>query len=192
MDVVLIGAGGHAKLLVEMLATSGDRVTGYIDPKKSEWLNAKHLEETYPFEDRGIRIVMGLCGVTPAALERRLAMLGGWIDRGFDTPVLVHPSAVVSKTARIEPGAMVLAQAIVQPGAVIGRGVVVNTGAIVEHDSIIDAGVHVAPGAIVLGGVRVGSCSMIGAGSVVLVGTQVPAGTLVKAQSRYPETASAE
>ncbi len=185
MDVILIGAGGHAKVVVEILMSRGDRIVAYVDPKPSNWLAVERFENSEIFDDRSMQVVMGLGAVKPERLRHRLGLLDDWIDRGFAAPVVVHPSAVVSKSARLKPGAMVLAQAVVQPGAVIGRGVIVNTGAIVEHDSILDAGVHVAPGAVILGEVQVGACAMIGAGAVVLPGAEVAAEALIKAHSRY-------
>lgn len=184
MSILLIGAGGHARMLVEILENQGQTIAGYVAPEISEWLDAPRLGEL-PASGNGHGVVIGMGGVTPARLLERLGLVDDALKAGFTLPPVVHPSAVVSESAKLEPGAVVLAMAVVQPDARIGRGTIVNTGSIVEHGCVIEAGTHVAPAATVLGDVHVGACSMIGAGAVVLQGTKVPRGTLVKAQSLY-------
>jgi UDP-perosamine 4-acetyltransferase len=185
MSILLIGAGGHARMLVEILKNQGQTIAGYVAPETSDWLDAPRLN-ALPSSGKEHGIVIGMGGVTPTRLRERLALVDDAVKGGFTLPPVVHPSAVVSESAKLEPAAVVLAMAVVQPDAKIGRGAIINTGSIVEHGCVIEAGTHVAPGATVLGDVHVGACSMIGAGAVVLQGTKVPRGTLVKAQSLYP------
>jgi len=180
MNIVIVGAGGHAKLLVEIVRARGDCIVAYVDPKPAPWLDAPYVGDEGKFDDRGAAFVVGIGGVTPEKLEFRLAMADRWIARGFTAATLVHPSAVVSASARIEPGVAILAQSVVQPSAVVGRAAIINTAAVVEHDASVGEGSHVAPGAIVLGDVRLGRCCMIGSGAIVLQGTEVGPRTLVK------------
>jgi hypothetical protein len=186
MDVILIGADGHAQVVVDLLAAQGDRIVAYIDPKMSRWLKAKRYDSENDVPSHDVRAVMGFAGATPEQLAERLAVFDGLVAKGFDLPSVRHPSAVVSPSARLETGAMVLAGVVVQPSAAIGRGAIVNTGAIYEHESVVEEGAHVPPGAIVLGGARIGACANDRRGGVVLQGATVAATTLVKAQSRYP------
>lgn len=185
MACLLIGAGGHAKAVVEAAeATIGD-IAAYVDPRPAGWLTAAHVAADSEIKANGLPVVIGMGGVTVAQLARRLALLDTYLARGHRAPAIVHPQAHVSPTARLEAGAIVLAGAIVQPGAVVGRGTIVNTRAIVEHDCTIGDGAHVAPGAVVLGGSRVGRCAMIGAGAVVLPGAAVANEALVPALTRH-------
>ena len=85
-----------------------------------------------------------------------------------ELPVLLHPTACVSRSARLGVGSQVLAGGYVGPGAAVGAGGLVNTGAIVEHDVTLGAGTVVGPGTVLSGRVSVGSGSEIGAGAVVL------------------------
>ncbi|MEE9209882.1 MAG: hypothetical protein V3U23_05465 [Kiloniellales bacterium] len=187
MDVVLIGAGGHAKAVVEAILGRGDRLTAYVDPRPAPWLDARHFEQDCDAlaELSGAVFAIGLGGVEPADLKRRLALYEQYRAAGFAAPAVVHPAAHVSPSAELEDGAIVLAAAVVQPGASVGTAAIVNTGASVEHDSEIGPGSHVAPGAILLGECRIGRCSMIGAGALVLPETHVPDETLVPALSRH-------
>ncbi len=187
MNFIIAGAGGHAKVLAELVRARGDRVLAYVDPKPVPWLDVPHVAKEEALDDRGAAVVIGIGGVTPEQLSHRLEMADRWVARGYSLAIIVHPSAVISPSARVEPGSVMLAQSVVQPAASIGRAAIINTGAIVEHDSTVDSGTHIAPGAILLGDVRVGRCCMIGAGAVLLPGTTIAPNTLIKAHTRHGE-----
>lgn len=188
MGLVLVGAGGHARALVEALAAGGVAVSAYVDRAACAWLpGAQRFESDDASEGhRADGFVIGIGAVNPDGLERRLDLFRRYAARGWKAPAVVHSAAIVSSSAALGEGCHILAAAVVQPGAAIGAAAIVNTGAIVEHDSMLGEGAHVAPGAIVLGGVRIGACTMIGAGAVVLPGASVPDRMLVPANTRYP------
>lgn len=185
MNVVLVGAGGHAKAVCEAIRANDGTIAAYVSPSAADWLDARHIADDAAAQPEWGNAVLGIGGVEPVALTRRLALLDRYLARSFGAVPVVHRAAHVSPAAVLEPGVVVLAGAIVQPGAVVGRGCIVNSGAIVEHDAVLGAGSHAAPGAIVLGNCRVGDCCMIGAGSVVLQGVTVAARTLIRAGSVY-------
>ncbi len=173
---------------MEAIRGTGGAIVAYVDPREASWLSAKRIGEqglTAAME-AGAKLVMGIGGVEPGGLAKRLDLVDSYRSKGMSFATTIHPAAHVSPTAMLEEGAIVLAGAVVQPEAAIGRGAIINTRAIVEHDSTIGAGSHVAPGAIVLGGCRVGSCCMIGAGAVILPGTTIADNSLVPAGARYP------
>ena len=184
-EFVLIGAGGHAKAIVEAICETGGSISAYVDPKPSDWLDASQKIDEKNLSVSDGSIVIGLGGLSPKKLRARLAILDKIIERGFSAEPIVHPSAFVSSRAILEPGAVVLGKAIVQPGASIGRGVIINTNATIEHDSNIGAGAHIAPGAIVLGDTHIGDCTFVGAGAVILQGRSVPTAGFVAAQTCY-------
>ena len=184
MNVVLVGAGGHAKALVEATMARGGRIAVYVAPSPAEWLDAPRETSDDAVTPAAGMMLLGIGGTNPKELERRLALFDRYLARGFKADPLVHPAAWVSSSAKLESGAVVLAGAVVQPNVTIGRGVIVNSGAIVEHDSSVGDGSHIAPGAIVLGGCAVGRCCMVGAGAVILPGVNVPDQTLVAAGTR--------
>jgi sugar O-acyltransferase (sialic acid O-acetyltransferase NeuD family) len=189
VKVVLVGAGGHAKAVIEGLQAQGADIVGYVDRRKADWLRVRQYERDEEFSDQDAAVVIGLGGVTPDELSRRAALAAAWKLRGFRLPAVVHPNAIVSRSAQIGEGAQVLAGAIVQPDARVGDAVIVNTGAIVEHDATIGGGSHVAPGAKILGAATVGQSCMIGAGAVVLPMTCVPDRSLVAAATRWERNA---
>jgi sugar O-acyltransferase (sialic acid O-acetyltransferase NeuD family) len=190
VKVLLIGAGGHARNVCEILAMTGRSVYGYVALHASAWLQESHFvdDEAADSAPAEVGVALGIGGTTSDQLRNRLALLDRHARR--EAPALVHPRAVVSASAEIADGAQIMAGAILQAACAIGRGAIVNTGGIVEHDSRIGAGAHVAPGAIVLGGVTVGDFAMIGSGAILLPGAKVPAGMLVAAGTRFPESFS--
>jgi acetyltransferase-like isoleucine patch superfamily enzyme len=186
MNLLLVGAGGHARPVAEAATDNGHLVIAYAAPEPAEWLDIPNIgdEEAVPDDVEGF--VMGLGGATPAALQRRLDLYRTYAARRLAPVALRHSRAFAAPDAILADGTTVLAGALVNAGAAVGEAAIVNTGAIVEHEAVIGPGVHLAPGAIVLGAARVGECAMIGAGAVVLPGAAVPSGTLVPALARYP------
>jgi len=187
VTLLLVGAGGHAKAIVEALEANGKTIAAYADPQTQNWIDARRVDG----DDAALalpkgEVVIGVGGMKGEDLARRLELLETYLDAGWNAIPLVHPSATVSKTANLAIGAIVLAGAIVQPGTRIGRGAIVNTGAIVEHDSVVGDGAHIGPGAIVLGGCSVGGTAMVGAGAVVLPLAEIAAGALVPSMGRFP------
>jgi len=188
VSLLLVGAGGHARAIAEVLAAARDPVESYVDPRPSNWLNVHHIRsdsevEALPAES----LVLGVGGMSPEQLTRRHELFHSYRRHGWTPRTVIHASAVISAQCEIGVGCIILAGAVIQPATQLGEAVIVNTGAIVEHDSSVGAGSHVAPGAIVLGGCRVGAECMIGAGALVLPGAEVPDRTLVPAGGRYPK-----
>lgn len=188
MNVLLVGAGGHAKAVVEAIEAAAGRVTAYVDPIPASWLTARRFDEDFPdFADGNPgSAVIGLGGTTVESLRRRLELARRYQKHGYTFPATVHPAAHVSASAHLDAGCVVLAGAVVQPGARIGQAAIINTGAIVEHDTDVGDGAHIAPGSVVLGGSKIGDCAMIGARATILPGAVVPPETLVPATKRYP------
>ena len=186
--VIIIGAGGHAKVVLEVLLLEGRHApAGFLEADQERWgerlMGVPVLggDELLPeMKERGIfRFLVGLGGV--GDLKPRAALYAAALEAGLKPVRAVHPRAVVSKEARIGPGTAILAGAVVNPGAFLGGNVIVNTGALVEHDCLIEDHAHIATGAILCGGVRVGPGAHVGAGAVVRQGLEIGAGALVGA-----------
>jgi sugar O-acyltransferase (sialic acid O-acetyltransferase NeuD family) len=98
-----------------------------------------------------------------------------WLDLPAPrlTPPIVHPSAVVSPSAKIEEGVFIGPRAVINARSVIGRGTIINSGAIIEHDCELAAFCHIAPGSVLSGAVKVGEDTLIGAGSTVIPGVKI-------------------
>lgn len=101
----------------------------------------------------------------------------------FIYPVLVDPSAIVSRSARIGEGTIIMAGVVVQAEAFIGRHVILNTGCSCDHGCVIEDYAHIAPGAHLCGDVCVGEGALVGVGSCAVPGASVAEWSLVKAGS---------
>ncbi|WP_340302384.1 PglD-related sugar-binding protein [Roseobacter sp. HKCCD7870] len=184
MNLLLVGAGGHARPVTEAAELMGHQVVGYAAPEKSTWCSAPRIADGEPWPADADGCVIGIGGGDVVSLMRRGKIAKSYSKNGA-TPFICHPAATLSAYAFVSKGAVVLAGAVVNAAAEIGAFAIINTGAIVEHDARIAEGAHVAPGAIVLGGAIVGKFSMIASGAVVLPGAEVPSGTLVPALSYF-------
>lgn len=182
--IVIIGGGEHARVLIEAIrsGSSAQDVVGFVDPEPCEE-TARRLgvprlgDEDVLVDHPG---AVGLLGfAAPDARERRREavrrlspLLSGWAT-------VIHASAWVSPTAKLEEGAVVMAGAVVQGGAVIGAHAIVNSRAVVEHDVVLGEHVHVAPGATLGGAARVGALAHIGLGAAVRDHVSIGAGAIV-------------
>jgi sugar O-acyltransferase (sialic acid O-acetyltransferase NeuD family) len=183
--VLGLGAGGHAKAVLEALdAAGGYEVVGLLDPRRDGDVLGRPvlgddslLERQY---DDGVRhAFIGLGGVGDTAPRRRLYELAR--TNGFEIVSVVHPSAVVSPSAEVGAGATILARAVVGADTRLGEDVIVNTAAVVEHDCRIGDHAHLATGALLASGVEVGDGAHVGAGAVVRQGIRIGAGAIVGA-----------
>lgn len=172
----VLGAGGHGKVVADVIRCAGGEVTGYVDtdPEKLGDVVDGHgtevvslQEQLFEMMDRGRR-PEGWDAAIVAIGDNRLRFdLFEQFERD-EMPTVVHPSATVADSAELGRGSVVCANAAINPGARIGDAVIVNTGAIVEHDARVGDGVHVAPNATLCGVTRVGARTLIGAGSTVI------------------------
>jgi sugar O-acyltransferase (sialic acid O-acetyltransferase NeuD family) len=188
LRVLLVGAGGHAKVVRDAIAALGWSVKAYVDSRTVEWLDcAQYESDDAGFGDQlADSVAIGVGGMTPQALEARCVLAKRYAAARKSGPAVVDPRAIVSASASISDLAQVLVGSIVNADAFIGETSIVNTRAVVEHDASVGAGAHIAPGALVLGGAKIGDYCMIGSGAIILPGTSVPARTLVPAGSVYP------
>lgn len=181
--VVILGAGGHARVLLETLRACGVPVLGFIAPSAegSRLGDVAWLGSDDGLTDLGddVEIVNGVGSVGPVV--RRVAAYESASALGLRFRTVVHPRAFVDSTAELADGVQVLAGAIVGAGARIGADVIINTGAIVEHDSQVGAHSHIASGALLAGDVSIGESTHVGLGARVIQGISVASSSVVGA-----------
>ncbi len=182
--VIVIGAGGHARPVLEALAALRIAVAGLVDDVADRPPVLGHAVIGGPGDLAALRtrgVTGAVIAIGRAAARRRLGDMAA--AAGLALPRIVHPAALVSPHAALSDGCQVLARAVVGPEARVGRLAILNTGAIVEHEGRVGDDAHVAPGAVLLGGAAVGDGALIGAGSVVLPGVRIGRGAVVGAGS---------
>lgn len=184
--VVGLGAGGHARVVLEaLLARGGSHVVGLLDPRP-ELAGTRVLgvpvlggdELLARLHSEGIHhAFVGIGSVGDAGARRRVFES---LERaGFDLVAAIHPSAVVSPSVQMGRGPIILAGSVINAGARLGDDVIVNTGAIVEHDCVLEDHVHVATGARLSGAVHVGEGAHVGTGASIRQGVRVGRGSIV-------------
>lgn len=183
--LVLLGAGGHARSLLGLLAARGLRATGCIAPtapsgdwpEGCSWLGDDAVLEA--LDSSKVALVNGLGSTGSTALRRKV--FDAARARGFAFPPVVHPSVIQAVDVILDDGAQVLAGAILQAGVKVGENALLNTGCIVDHDCAIGAHAHLAPGVTLSGGVHIGSGVHVGTGAVVIQGVSIGDGAIVGA-----------
>jgi UDP-perosamine 4-acetyltransferase len=178
---VVLGAGGHARSVVDVLERAGQTVVAVSgdSPDGEPWHVDVVADDRAAFEliaARGLHAVVAI-GSNPA----RTRLVRELVQRGLSVPPVVASTATVSTRSILGAGTVVLEHAHVGPASRLGDAVVVNTAAVVEHDCSVGVGVHVAPGAVLLGGASVGDGTLVGSGARVLPLVSVGAGATVGA-----------
>lgn len=184
--LVVLGAGGHAKVVLEALRSAGRRAAALVDAERSLWGTkvegvpvAGGDDKLKSFPPSRYDATVGVGAALNTRARHRLHEMAA--AAGYNLPPVVAASAVVARSARLGPGSQVLTRAVVHPAAVVGAGSVVNTGAVVEHDCVVGEHAFVGPAAVLCGGARVGAGAFLGTGAIVLPGVSVGAGALVAA-----------
>jgi UDP-perosamine 4-acetyltransferase len=191
--LLIVGAGGHGRVVAEAAQLGGVRIAGFIDneanrlPSELDGIQVLGDDSLLPTLDSSTYLFTVGVGM-PHISDLRATIFLKMLNLGFAPQSIFHPSAVISPSADVRAGAQIMAHAVVQAGAIIGQGVIVNTGAVIEHDCNIDEFCHVAPSAVVLGGASVGASSLIGANATVLPGSKVPPNYLVRAAELFGDS----
>ena len=183
-DIFLVGASGHGKVVLDIAILAGFNVVAILDddPARKDTILRDipvigGAEMIPALKAKGV--VSGAVAIGSNIIRKRVADKLTQLGCSFE--ILIHPSAVIDRTARLGPGTVVMAGAIVNAEAVLGEHVIVNSGASVDHDCRISSYVHLGPGVRLCGNVGVGENSLLGVGAVVIPGIRIGASATVGA-----------
>lgn len=185
---VILGGGGHARVLIDTLQVSGAAVPfAILDPDTVRWGTEMFGVPIIGGDDRLPDVIrqgatcftVGLGSVGNTRPRQELFAFG--LSYKLEPLTIIHPTAVVSPRTQIGAGSHILPCAIVNAGAIIGQNVIVNSGAIVEHDCVLADHIHIATGAKLASTVRIGTGAHIGAGAVVRQRITIGEGAVVGA-----------
>lgn len=156
--MILYGASGHGKVIKEIIEACGGQVEAFVDDNPA--IN----------ELAGLPVLHSVCGadkfIVSIGENRIRKKIAERVNCKFG--MAIHPSAIVSPSAKIGEGSVVMAGAVINAGAVIGKHCIVNTGATIDHDVVLGDYVHVAPGANVSGATHIGEGTWVGVGSCII------------------------
>lgn len=170
-DILLIGAGGHARSCIDVVEAAGFNIVGLVG--RSDEIGNRVLG--YPVlggdaELPALRVRAALTLIVIGQLDDpapRLAAAAAARAAGYAFPAIVSPHAHVSRHASVGEGSIVMHGAIVNAAACVGKHCIVNSQALVEHDAALGDFGHLSTRAILNGGVRVGERCFVGSGSVI-------------------------
>jgi UDP-perosamine 4-acetyltransferase len=185
MNVVIVGAGGHGRVVLDVLRAMGKfQVLGFIDADAGKSggevmglpiLGPIHLLQKLRKQDvRGAIVAIGDNRIRRTYADQVL-------ESGLELITAIHPSAVISQTARIGRDVLIAAGAIIGTEAQIADDVIINTGAVIDHECQISRAVHVGPAAALAGRVEVGEGAFIGIGAKVVPCMKIGAHAVVGA-----------
>lgn len=184
---ILLGAGGHARVVYELARVIGYDVIGlcapdFPDERDSFWGGVKYFgsDDSLDSVDSNDYYLLNGIGQMPFSVVRKF-VYDKFVGRGFYFPALIHPFSFISPTATISSGAQIFAGAILQANTKIGENVIINTRVSVDHDSVISDNVHLAPGSIVCGDVCIEAGVFVGAGAVIANGVRVGMNSVIGA-----------
>jgi sugar O-acyltransferase (sialic acid O-acetyltransferase NeuD family) len=184
--VILIGGGGHAKVVASTLMELKIPILGFVDPdtSKSTLLGLPRLGTedavlTHPPDS--ILLAQGLGSTRPTPLRAKVFDHFKSLGYSFITPV--HPAATVATDVEIGEGTVIFAGVIIQPGTRIGPNCILNTRCSIDHDCLIGPHNHIAPGATLSGSITTGPNTHIGAGATLIQGLTLGENVLVGAGS---------
>lgn len=180
--ILVFGAGGHGKTVIEMIQAAGDfRIHGVIDDDPQVTGQVAGIpvlggaDKLPGLWSAGIRLAANAVGGI-GDVEVRVRVFEKLAQAGFGFPALIHPRSFIEKSAQVADGSQIMPLAYVGSEAKIGFGCIVNTGSIISHDCVIGENTNIAPGAILAGEVKVGPRVLVGMGVTVNLRVEIGEG----------------
>ena len=169
-DLIIVGAGGHARVVIDAAELQGFNILGIVDTNYHEQdetiINYKVIggfSELEHFDRKATNVFIAI-----GDAKERAAHFVEAKRMGFSIPKIIHPTAILSKYVMIGDGVFVNAGAILNAKVVIGDNSIVNTGSIIEHEVQLGEHSHIAPGCKIGGRVKIGNFTCIGIGSTII------------------------
>ena len=177
-NLILIGAGGHCHACIDVIELQGQyQIAGLVG--MPEEMHTKHLgysviasDDELPQLAKTYKFAFISVGQIRSP-DSRIRLYRQAATLGFQMPVIIAPTAHVSRHATIGTGTIVMHGAIVNAGVRVGDNCIINTRALVEHGAIVEDHCHISTGAIVNGDVSIGAGSFVGSGSIIKEGVSL-------------------
>ncbi len=183
--LLIIGAGGHASVLLDVLQTQEYEILGVVSPnidssrKIFSEIRFYSDDDVLDFDKDKVKLINGL-GSLPGCRKRK-NIHKYFLSQGYQFASVISDHAFVSPHAVLGKGVQIMNGAIVQAGAVIGDNTIINSNTVIEHDCHIGANNHIAPGVTLSGGVTTKKDVHIGTGAVVIQSLTLNEGVIIGA-----------
>lgn len=188
--VLILGAGGHARVIAEIVSRQGRRLLGFLDDRVTGYVDGYHCLGPIDQLSRivaslpDLRIALAI-GIGDNRIRRRIVerIRMTMVAKQLVFATVIDPSAVISSHANIGAGTVIMPNAVVNNGARIGEHAIINTAAAVDHDCTIGDFVHLSPGVRLAGNVQVDHGAHIGTGAVAIPGVRIGCWSVIGAGS---------
>lgn len=178
-EIVIIGAGGHAKVIIDIilqrkkilsdnLIIKGILDDSFNDNEKKDLFGIPVIGKINKISELPTNIYY-IIAIGNNSIRKKISQK----YKEIKYMPLIHPKAIIGENVKIEMGTIVMAGSIVNSYTKIGKHCIVNTGSIIEHDNIIEDYVHISPGAIICGGISIGEETWIGARATIIQGLRI-------------------
>lgn len=175
---MILGGGGHGRVVADIIRASQHTLVGFadadeqmlgtrVDPVGAEVLCTQRQLRSFLAADCADAVVVAI-GDNDTRLRTVRRMIGT-----LELPPLIHPSARIHPTARVEEGSVIMPRVVLGPNVSVGRGVIVNSAAQLDENVRIGDGAHISPGAIVMANSHVRLCGWVGSGAIVEEGITI-------------------
>jgi len=178
LPIIVIGAGGHAKVIISALLLLKRQIIGITEADEKKRKNSLYGipviggdDTILQYKPQDIELANGLGSV--GLPEKRREVFNAWKKHGYHFTCVIHPASILASDIIIGEGTQIMAGAIIQPGCRIGDDAIVNTRAVLDHDCIIGEHTHIAPGAVLSGNAHVGVASHVGTSATVIQGVEI-------------------
>lgn len=183
--LILIGAGGHAASLAEILLEQKREIIAVVAPSLtdsgsnilSSFTHYTEDEKILEFDANKVELINGVGAMPKSGLREKIHIR--FTQAGFTFSKVVANSAFVSPRAKIGDGVQVMRNATICLGSIIGENTIVNTRASIDHDCIVGKHCHIAPGVTMSGNVTLGDNVHIATGASIINGIQIGKRTVI-------------
>lgn len=183
--IIILGAGGHASVVADVLRKLNKTILGFVAPEKPI---SAHKEIDYigtdlhflsRFSPQEVLLVNGIGSISVEKNQNRQKVYFRFKEKGYEFITLVHPSACIAQNAVLKEGCQVMAGAIIQPNVIVEENAIINTKASIDHDCKVGNSVHIAPGVTLSGNVFVEENAFVGVGATVIQGITIGSHAMV-------------
>lgn len=180
-DVIIIGAGGHAKVIADIIYKSGDNLIGFLDDNlankgKEIYLGKKVLGTTKDIENYNKNYF--IIGIGNNSIRKKINN-----ENNLKLYTAIHPSAIIAQDVKIGTGSVIMAGVVINPGTVIGKNCIINTCSSLDHDNLLEDYVHISPGAHLAGTVSVKEGTWICTGATIINNITIAKNNIIGAGS---------
>ena len=186
--LVMIGGGGHASVLTEILLMQDFNLIAYVSPNVSSDENLfkikHHLNDNaiFQYPPDTIKLINGI-GSIPKNKDLRYKIFNFYKTHGYTFASVISPKAIISPTSLLKEGVQIMHGSIIQRHTTIGNNTIINTASLIEHDCNIGSHIHIAPGVTICGGTRIDDHAYIGCGSTIIQSINIGKNAIIGAGS---------